>query len=121
MAGCRYVLGGSGTGSLSVDLVSSAEAATNWRTGIKEQANDGGERVTEHGQIRTLTRVADAPAVRQTPPPGDEGRCNLTVVLGVDAVVLVSVASDATDDLDALCSEASGVLETIVERPPEAD
>ena len=55
---------------------------------------------------------------RSSDPKALEAR---TVVLGVDAVVLVSVASDATDDLDALCSEASGVLETIVERLPEAD
>lgn len=117
---CWYLPVDTQAGRLVVTLVSSKEAATNWRTNMKELAAQGGHEVTEHGQIQTLTRIADAPALQLSSPPGDPANCDVHALLGDDSVVSVALAAADASDADAACSETNAVLETVVERLPKS-
>lgn len=118
-ADCWYQPRAGATGRLSITLLASPEAASNWRERMEDVAAQGGRE--EGGDItRVFTRVADAPTLQQSRQTADEASCDVFALTGDAAVVSVALGVDGASDDESLCSEAEGVLGVVIGRLPEA-
>jgi hypothetical protein len=116
-ADCWYMPREPGKGRLVVTLLTSKEAATNWRRRMEDLAAQKDHEV-DGDQVRTLTRVADAPTLQQS---SRESRCDVHALIDDATLAAVELAVNGASDGEAFCSEAKAVLATVIERLPDAD
>jgi hypothetical protein len=117
-ADCWYMPKSGATGRVTVTLLSSEEVAKNWRSRMDDLAASGDQE--DGARTSSLTRVAGTAALQEAQQTNGSASCHVTALVSDTAVASADIGVSSSSGSEAMCTVATDVLKTVVERLPEA-